>query len=115
MSDLNKEDLTLLMDSYRKQVELNTQVLTQQQNLISRMDSMIDIHRETCHNISKVADKIDKQEKDNLENTVKIMEKVSIERKESLKEHEAIKNRIYIALVGMVVIITNLIAIYLKK
>lgn len=115
MSDISKEDLALLMDSYRKQVELNTQVLTQQQNLIVRMDSMIDIHKETCRNIDKVAEKIDKQEKENIENTAKIMERVSIERKESLKEHEAIKNRIYIALVGMIVIITNLVAIYLKK
>jgi len=115
MSDLNKEDLTLLMDAYRKQVELNTQVLTQQQNLISRMDSMLDIHRETCHNIDKVAEKIDRQEKENIENTTKILERVSFERKESLKEHESIKNRIYIALVGMGVIIINLIAIYIKK
>ena len=115
MGDLSKEDLTLLLDSYKKQVELNTQVLTQQQNLISRMDSMIEIHKETCHNISKVADKVDSQEKENIENTAKILERVSLERRESLKEHEAIKNRIYIALVGMGVIILNLIAIYLKN
>lgn len=107
MSDLSKEDLSLLMDSYKKQVELNTQVLTQQQNLIVRMDSMIEIHKETCHNINKVADKIDDHSKN-------MSEKLNSDRKESLKEHNDIKFKIYIAMSLMGAIILNLIALYLK-
>lgn len=30
-------------------------------------------------------------------------------------KHEVIKNRIYIVLISLIVIITNLVAIYLKK
>ena len=114
MSDLSKEDLTLLLDSYKKQVELNTQVLTQQQNLIIRMDSMIEIHKETCHNISKVADKVDNQEKNTMEGFVKLAEKVGDSRKESLKEHNSLNLRIYVAFGLLGLIILNLIALYLK-
>jgi len=114
MSDLSKEDLTLLMESYKKQVELNTQVLTQQQNLIGRMDSMIEIHKETYHNINKVADKIDDHGKNSSTRHSMLSEKLNSDRKESLKEHNDIRLRIYIAMGLMGVIILNLIAIYLK-
>jgi len=115
MIELSKDDLSLLMDSYKKQIELNTQVLTQQQNLIAKMDMMIEVHRETCNNMNKIVDKIDVQERNCSNNAIKITEKMGHERKESLKEHNAIINRIYIAFVGMGVIIINLIALYLKK
>lgn len=114
MSDLNKEDLTLLMDSYKKQVELNTQVLTQQQNLIMRLDSMIEIHKETCNNINRVTDKIDDHGKHVSDGFNKMSEKLNSDRKESLKEHNDIRFKIYIAMSLMGVIILNLVAIYLK-
>jgi len=114
MSDLSKEDLTLLMDSYKKQVELNTQVLTQQQNLIVRLDSMIEIHKETCHNINKVGEKIEDQGKNTTDKFNKMSEKLNSDRKESLKEHTDLRFKIYIAMSLMGVIILNLIAIYLK-
>lgn len=110
MSDLNKNDLTLLLDSYKKQVELNTQVLLQHQNLISRMDSMIEIHKETCQNIVKVAEKVDAQSS----GFNKITERLSSDRKESLKEHSELKMKIYVAMGLMGVIVLNLIAIYFK-
>lgn len=107
MGDLSKEDLALLMESYKKQVELNTQVLTQQQNLIMRMDSMIEIHKEACSNMNKISDKIEDHGKS-------ISEKLNSDRKESLKEHNDIRFKIYIAMSLMGAIILNLIAIYLK-
>ena len=114
MSDLNKEDLTLLLDSYRKQVELNTQVLTQQQNLIMRMDSMIEIHKETCHNINKVSEKVEHQDRNTLEGFIKIADKLGSNRKDEMKEHGDLKVRLYIAFGFMSVIILNIIAIYFK-
>lgn len=114
MSDLNKEDLTLLLDSYRKQVELNTQVLTQQQNLIMRMDTMIEIHKETCNNINKVSEKVDRQDKSTLEGFVKLADKVGSNRKDELKEHSDLKLRLYVSFGFMSIIIINIIAIYFK-
>lgn len=114
MGDLNKEELTLLLDSQKKQAELNTQVLIQQQNLITRMDTMIEIHKETCHNIMKVADKVDNQEKNVSEKFVKLSDKIGDNRKEDMKEHNDLKLRIYIAFGLLAVIVLNLIAIYLK-
>lgn len=114
MGDLNKEELTLLMDSYKKQVELNTQVLIQQQNLITRLDSMIEIHKDTCNNINRVADKIDEHGKTSIETFNKVSEKLNSDRKEGLKEHNDIKFKIYVAMSLMGVIILNLIALYLK-
>jgi len=114
MSDISKEDLALLMDSYRKQVELNTQVIVQQQNLMSRIDTMIEIHKETCSNINRVADKIDEHGKTSIEISNKVSEKLNADRKEGLKEHNDIKFKIYVAMSLMGVIILNLIALYLK-
>lgn len=111
---LRKEDLTLLMDVYKKQSDLNNQVIVQQQKLIGRMDVMIDIHKETCHNIDKLADKVNNQEKTVMEGFVKINENLGSDRKEGMKEHGEIKIKLYMAFGLMAVIILNLIALYLK-
>lgn len=50
-----------------------------------------------------------------MDNNKDLIDTLLEEERNSKIEHRAIKNRIYIALVGIIVIITNLIALYLKK
>ena len=85
MPEITQNDLTLLLNSYKDQVEMNTKLLERQNNLVNRLE----------HATTELIGAINTQTS---ELTVRMT-----------KDHSSIKNRIYIALVGMVSILLTLI------
>lgn len=83
--NINQNDLTLLLNSYRDQVQINTKLLERQNNLIDRLE----------HATGELISAISNQ---TLEITTRM-----------IKDHTSIKNKIYIALIGMVSILLALL------
>ena len=107
MSDINREDLTLLMDAYRKQTEVNVQLQAQQGITLDKMNRIIDLQEKTCeivNNSSKsFSDSVDK-----------LLKEMGNDRLNRTTEHNSINNKIYVALIGMSTIILTLIALIFK-
>ena len=87
MLDLNQNDLTLLLNSYKEQIQMNTKLLERQNNLVDRLE----------HATGELIGAISNQ---TLELTSRMV-----------KDHASIKNKIYVALVGMVSILLVLLTI----
>lgn len=104
---LNRDDLVLLMDSYKKQVEVNTQIQNAQSHLLSKMNMIIDIQKRTCEIVEESSSSFSKGL--NL-----LVDRMSRDRVDNVRDHSAIKNRIYISMIGMVTIIATLIALFVK-
>ena len=56
---LSRDDLFLLMESYRNTIELNTTLLEQQKQIIEGNKKILDSNTEICERIEAVADKLD--------------------------------------------------------
>lgn len=107
MSDITKEELSLLMDSHKESVKLNTE-------LIGKIDNILEVQRKTCSGVDKLCDKIDHQTSTLSEFNMNLGEKVVDIKTDNVKEHSSIKNRIYLAFGLMATIIIELIVAILK-
>lgn len=97
---IDTTQLELLMDNYRKQIQLNTQLLERQSQFIDRLDrstqSLVDaIHTQTESTHSVISTGL-----------AQLGQKIT-------EEHGHISIRVYIALGGMVSILTTLITMWI--
>jgi len=87
MPELSQNDLTLLLGSYKEQIQMNTKLLERQNNLVDRLE----------HATGELIGAINTQ---TAELTCRMV-----------KDHAGIRNRIYVALVGMVSILLVLLTL----
>lgn len=136
---LSREDLTLLMESYRNTIELHTTLLEQQKQVLQfqhtimeKQDSILGKQSKVYEqlstlatNLGSCASNIDESNKsmtktlisikDNVEDEVeKVGTKIEGTRIETIKQHSAITNKIYVGMVGSAVIIITLIGLLIK-
>lgn len=134
--NLNRDDLMLLMESYRNTIQMHTTLLEQlkavissQHDLLSKQDDILKKQHTMCSNIETVTKDIDLHIKkfddlnSNISTTYTNLEKVisgqtgNIETKlddsnlTTVKNYSSLRNRIYIALVGMSLIVISLITL----
>ena len=134
--NLSRDDIFLLMESYRNMVQMHTtlieqqkQVITSQQDLVKKLDSVINKQNnlyssmesvskclESCAEIfSETNDKIisnfNDTKKSINDNVQKVEIRVENVQTSSLKEFSSIKNRLYISYGAMSVIIISLITL----
>lgn len=136
---LSREDLTLLMESYRNTIELHTTLLEQQKQvlefqhtIIEKQDSIIGKQGKVCDQLSIIATNlgdcagniaesnksiterfltIKKDVEDDVE---KVASKIEITRLENVTQHSDITNKIYVSMVGSGLIILTLIGLIFK-
>lgn len=107
MSNISHEDIAILLEVYRKQTEVNVQFQTQQQHTLEKMNGIIDLQEKTC-------DIVNDSSKSISNNLDKLIEMLHTDRVEEIKEHDSIKNKIYVALIGMCTIVLSLLAMMFK-
>lgn len=123
MSDnnLTRDDLILLMDSYRNHFAMNQtlldqlgRIVDQQSSMMQKQDEMIQKQSRTCQSLHDAATAL-KSSNDKIDNIkTDIIEKVTDHNLSSTKEHGSLKNKIYVGWIGMLSIIAALIGLGIK-
>lgn len=121
MSDLTKDDLILLMDSYRNHFAMNQTLLSEitkiidQQNIITqKQDAIISKQSKVCDKLQTCADSLTKANEkiDGMQtNVVKEIHEHSLE---SSKDHGSTRSKVYVGIVGMGLIVIGLIGLLAK-
>ena len=136
VKSLSKDDLYLLMESYRNMITMNAtlaeqqkQLIDSQSKLLERQDTLNMKQSQLFDKISALVDKIDewtdvtKSGHDEIQNTCTDLEGIMVEKLDKLadrtvnlnientKQHEGIKNHIYAAYVGLVSIIGSVLGL----
>jgi len=99
---IDKNQLELLMDSYRQQIELNTKLLERQSQFVERLDNSTKALVEAIHTQTESVQSV-------------IATGIAQLGQKITEEHGAISLRIYIALGGMVSLLATLIAMWVMS
>lgn len=122
---LTRDDLVLLMESYRNMITMHQTILDQTSKTINtlndianKQDSLFSKQGQVCNslqnitsslttvttNLSIATDKIDNM-------NVKIIDKLQVHEKKSIEEHGKLLNKIHIGWIGMGSIILGLVGL----
>ena len=119
---LSKNDLFILMESYKNNIQLNTTLLEQQKQLIIMNTSAIDKQKEFCETLDRFIQNITSCSEKMNENYTKLTKLIEDKSNtitsqitngcaDSKVEHSGIRLRIYMAMIGMGGIIISLISL----
>jgi hypothetical protein len=133
---VNRDDLLLMMESYKNQIELNTTLLTRQEVIITKQEEIIAKQEEAVTKLTEilalqgkvlasvgaVPDSIEKLVHQLCEATgetckginTALDKSLSAARQAQIREHNGINNRIYLGWVGMGTIVIALIGLIVK-
>ena len=117
---LSKNDLYILMESYKNNIQLNTTLLEQQKQLMIMNTAAIEKQKEFCSTLDKFIENLTNCSKKLEDNHIKIVDLIdnktsdigtkiiTMESNNSI-EHSKITNKLYVALGGMVLIVIAVI------
>lgn len=133
---LSRDDLMLLMESYRNTIQMHTTLLEQQKavissqnELLSKQDEILKKQHQVCTNIDTITKEVEGyiRKFDELNQAIKskhqelvtnitgqtgnIETKLDTSMLDTIKNYSSLRNRIYIALIGMGVIVVSLITL----
>lgn len=122
---LTRDDLVLLMESYRNMITMHQTILDQTNKTIDKLDgiankqdSLFSKQGNICSTLSKITDKLEgnlthsKDSNDKINNLSNIVtEKLNEHDKKSIEDHSKLTNKIYIGWVGMISIILALVGL----
>jgi len=136
---LSRDDLMLLMESYRNTVQMHTTLLEQQKRvidfqhtIIDKQDSILGKQSSVCDKLTTLAASLDtcvqnmvkcnettiekyaSIQKDVEDDVEKLSVKIEDTRIENVTQHSAITNKIYVGMVGSALIIIALIGLIAK-
>lgn len=111
---LDREDLYLFMESYQNNIELTTTMLARQDVLNANIEKAIAELVNICGNQARILEALQKHGDDCGANYHDAMAVLEAARLDEVKAHSGHNNRIYVALVGMGVIIISLIGVLAK-
>jgi cysteinyl-tRNA synthetase len=116
MSDdnLTKDDLMLLMESYRNMITMHKTILDQStktieklENITSKQDAISTKQTSVCTSLSKITDKLD----DVIGGSNKTVEKMEKHAEKSVDTHNKIISKVHVGWIGMGTIILGLIGL----
>lgn len=112
--ELSRDDLFLLMEAYRNNIELSTTLLQQQNVIIEQLKRTTDQQEKICTSINGVASKLDTCT-DELRKTYQetILERTKGQAKSS-KEHGSIIHRVNLVYVGIGTLLIPLVAFLIE-
>jgi len=131
--ELSKQDLFILMDSYKNNIQLNTTILEQQRQILIMNDNFIEKQKDLCDSVDNLVDRLSECSKILIDNHVVLnssithmetsirttletmVNKLLIESNTNCAkltlDHSKLSNKIYIAMGGMVTIILSIIGL----
>lgn len=104
MADLSKDDLILLMESYKNMIQLNTTLIEQQKAILYKQETILDKQNVVCDKLDRLLSKLDNS-------FLCIKDRVGELDKNCIKDHASIRNRLYISVGLMTTIILGLLGI----
>lgn len=132
-NDLSKQDLFILMESYKNNIQLNTTLLEQQKQMILINTQFLEKQENLCKTVNELVEKLANCSKITSENYLNLSNNVNtmssnikslkddvvngvknnnIENTSKLSsEHSNISNKIYVCMVGMVAIVLSVIGL----
>lgn len=126
---VNRDDLLLMMESYKNQIELNTTLLSRQEVIITKQEEIIGqlaeilaLQGKVLAGVGAVPDAMERVVHELCETTgdtckginAAVDKNFSSARQAQIKEHNGINNRIYVGWVGMGTIVMALVGIIIK-
>lgn len=123
--NLTKDDLVLLMESYRNMITMHQTILDQSTKTIekldgiaTRQDGISTKQGRLCNSLDKITTRLDdcttilKDSNTNISGMeTKIKDEINIHEKKSIEDHGKITNKIYLGWIGMGTIIISLIGL----
>jgi hypothetical protein len=130
LKHLNKDDLYLLMESYRNMIDMHNTLVNQQKSMLENQGKLTDKqeltliqHNTNLETLSKISNRLDasfalldKISKDNesISGKIstgidKIRETLSSNHLDTTKQNSALTNKVYIAMIGMATIMLAMI------
>lgn len=132
-NDLSKQDLFILMESYKNNIQLNTTLLEQQKQMIVVNTKFLEKQEELCKSVNEIVEKLancSKMTSENyltLSNNVNIMSsniksfkdditneiknEVNTNCLKSSNEHSNLSTKIYVCMGGMITIVIAIIGL----
>lgn len=123
MSDeLSKNDLYILMESYKNNIQLNTTLLEQQKQIMVLNSSSIEKQEELCTRVDELIEKVKQCSVVISDNNSKLMTsltllsatmttKIDDEFVKLSREHDKLSTKLYVAFIGMTGIIISIIGL----
>jgi len=120
---LTKDDLVLLMESYRNMITMHQTILDQTNKTIDKLDtiatkqdSLFSKQGSICNQLGSMNGKIDILDKldtgDNIDDLkTKVIDKLQDHEKKSIEDHGKITNKIYLGWIGMGTIIIGIVGL----
>lgn len=102
----DKDDIFLLMESYKNMIDLNRTVLEQQKVQIEKTNDLIDVQKNVCNGIKELLTKFENIE----ENISEAKNNISEHKQNSNKDHSTLLSKINILYIGMSVVMITIIA-----
>lgn len=114
--NLTKNDLNLLMESYKNMFLMHQTILDQQTQMAETLQKIVDKQSKSCNEMEKISytlkdcvDVLKENQKDFRENITNVNDKIANHNATSIDGHGKIKNSVYIAMVGSATIILTLL------
>lgn len=111
MTDLNREDLVLLLQAYKNQVETNQTLMEQQGKLLEQHNQILSKQQIVCNNVNDVINKITHLSEQEAEKHIKLIQDFNIGKLKCLQDHGGMRTRMAILYVGISAIIIPLMGL----
>jgi hypothetical protein len=111
MADLDRDDIFLLLEAYKNQVETNQTLMEQQSRLLAQHNQILDKQQIVCNNVNDVIVKITSlSERDAVKHS-KLVEDFNTGKLMCVQDHGILKSRISVLYVGITAILIPLMGL----
>ncbi len=110
-SSFSRDDLFLLLEAYRNQVETNQTLMEQQSRLIEQHIQILGRQAEVCNDVSEVINKIGRLSEREAEKHADLQDKINTSQLGCVKDHSSIKTKMTILYIGIGAIVIALISL----
>jgi hypothetical protein len=121
MADLTKDDLVLLMESYRNMISMHQAILDQSTKsieisnaIIIKLDALTTKQSSLCNELSNISKSLEDFLRKAEARSTALVAQINGHEKKSLEDHGKIINKIYIGWVGMATIVLSLIGLIIN-
>ena len=113
-TEINRDDLMLMMNVYKESISASTALSEQQEVLIEQQKELIQEQRNVNTNIGKLVNRLDEHFISSTKMQARVIDKVGSNNELCTREFGLVKNQMYLAYVGMVTIVIALIGLIVK-
>jgi len=108
---VEKDDIFLLLESYKNNIELSSTLLEQQRQLLTKQEELIKKQDSACDDLKEVLKKSDQCAINSLNIQAKVLESQTLIKTDMLKDNNKIHTNMYIQLGCLFTIIISLIGL----